>query len=1762
MSINKWILYLLLLLLPLFAIAKESNKYTIAVKELRTTETEKKVGLCLLMDETSYADMKIQTLKSYIKLVPKQEYTLSWNYNDLCIKGLKPETEYSITAYKNMPLGKYILDKDYTLEGKTGNYDASIYFPEEGYILPTKGEISIPMESMNLHKVSLSLYRINDRNLITNINRSGLLRTISSYKLDNLEERDGYLLWKKELEIRDIGKNIRETTAIPVGDFLKKREAGVYILYAQMLNDEGEEEYEYETKMQWFMVSDIGLYTLKSKAGLKVITKTLSSAKAYNNVKLELISQNNEVLETLYSKEGEAFFPSTLLGGKKGLKAKAIYAYGENDDFSVLDLSRPAHDLSDRGVVGRKSLGEYGAFIYSNRDIFRPSETITFHALLREHLGDAKAGVSVSVKIFDAREEEVYSRQFKSDALGHLSDSMVLDSSVSTGRWQIKLYRGEEEAIGSYSFLVEDFVPPKIKVLVEESNNILKLTSKYLNGEIFPHARVEVNTIIHQAKMPSPKYKEYHFGDSKKTFSAEEKESIIYETDSQGRVDIEVDLTEKYDTSFPLSAQIKLVVSELGGRPIHKRIEKAFDNHEGYIGIKSLFKNNAVDMERKPKFDIIYLKNRVLSKKSLYYKVIVEDTHWSWRSHGDSWAYYKTYSDEGIQSEGTVQTLSTEPLGFSLPPLDWGSYRLEIFDGNKSISTYRFSSGYEESSSKASPDRLPLSISKQSYSVGDTLKVNIHSKFKGPVMVSIAHHNILETQHIDVEAGKDTEVSFIVKDTWGSSAYVLATAFRGQSKKLGANRAIGLSAFKVLHPEKELTLKLSHPPRVMANNVVTVKVSSKDLRHKTYFTLAAVDEGVLNLTDYTLPNPIEYFFGQQQLDIEIRDIYSDLIEAKGTHGKFKVGAGDIKDALKDKDIPNKRKVVALFSEVLAFDANGMAEVNLSIPDYQGSLKLVAVAWNDKALGVKESTLIVKDDISIEYYMPSFISMGDSVESLIAINFDTSLEAGVYDISLRTTGGLHIDRKEFSANISPTNNKFEQNLSLFADGLEEGSMTIEVSQKGKIVQSKVFELSIRTPYPSVYIRKIDRLDTHASLKPQSIINQMLWNNIHNVSLKLSAKSLFPKISLESELIDYQGRCAEQTTSRAMPWLFSKKTAEKSLIIKKAIQRLLSYQNISGGFALWQGQQTDMWLSAYVLDFLSRANTAGYTVPEYNLKKGLRWLEDKLNRWSDNTDKKESDIYALYVLAREGRILMSEIKYHTEKTQLINSSLTLGHLGASLALVGEKDLAKKMFEKAENILHANHVKSYYYNNYGGVLRNQASLISLMAESNLNDKWEKLYADLALNLDSKEYFSTQELSVLLRASLLVNDNHIDTLNLLINNTKVYRSKEDYLHSSKTLLDMPMIQNQTAMSLWYDLSFKATADASYYTAKENKGFSISKTIYTLKGDKVDLDNIPQNERLVVVIDGKIENKYIEHPLISDWLPAGFEIENPNLTGVDTLSSLKWLGKTSRVKNTAYRNDRFETALAVNKLKEGNFQVAYMLRVVSRGTFVLAPSKIEDMYKPRYRGFSAFRAKPIVIKEKVDTIVLKSSTAFVDTLQASDYLAITTAPIPTLAYYTIVEVNVLRNAIFAKAGLSFEKTNPMLHKRFLPYPWYIQKTIDSSAVYASFSNLEVGNVQMLLAEEKARGGGLVLADFYRVSILTLDKKSLEKYTKNDLYILRNSLFARYGLTFKEKSLERIFAFMPWYEPRTISVSEIFDVQMSQREKDNILLMIELEKSF
>lgn len=1749
----------LLLLLPFFLLSAQVAK-PYKIVDFSAVSQQDDIMLCATLDRYFW-DNNLKAIKNYIQVIPRTNFSVSANYDRLCIKGLKPQTEYAVEFKAALPLGEQHLDRDYHFTKKTGNYRPSMRFKESGYILPSKGDITIPLESRNVDRVSVSLYRINQNNLINAINENSLRDQLDKYQLNIIKYESGYLLWTKRLSI-DALLNKKTVTAIPVGDALKKTKPGVYILAASLINAKGEVD-DYSVKTQWFMVSDVGIYTQKGAKKLHIYTKHLSNATPYNGVKIEVVAKNNELLATTTTKNGYAEIESRLLEGKDALAPRALYAYGRNGDFSVLDFSRPKLDLSDRGDAGRLAPHHFDAYIYSNRGIFKPGERVSFYSLVKTQLVKAASNLTLSAKLINDSGKVVALKSLKTDAFGYLHDSFALPNKV--GRYTILLYADSSTPIGSFKFLVQDFVPPKIEMSVATlpdaiepfTSTPLRVVAKYLTGDVMPNPKADFSIGLRTTKEPYKEYKGYFFG------RASEEMDRYYIADgslngnAKGVVEVPLRIDEVMNTSLPLIAYVKVHILEPGGRGVQRVFKIPYNNQSRYIGIKPEFDNGAISLGAKPSFRLIYLEKRKPISGTLKWRLIEQEPNWNWRyNDNNEWEYYRTYEDIKTVASGSVK-VSEQPTPLTLQKLDWGSYRLEVYDESGVVSSYYFSSGYEESASKASPDRLPISLNKQHFAPGEVIKAQITPKFSGPVVVNIASSAILQTKELQAKANKPITVRFKVNKEWGSSFYLLATQFRAQSKRLGATRAVGLSHIAVSNSDDKIDIAMNYPKQIHSQSTLQVKLHSGGIKsQKVKVVVAAVDRGILNLTRFKAPDPFDYFYGQRQLGVELRDIYSELIKTSGAHAEFDVGSGDEEEEeLNGPVASNRRKIVALFSDVATFDKNGDAQVAFKVPDFQGSLKLMAVAWGKKGVGSAIGTVLVKDPITTELYMPRFLSVGDKASILAQARFDKKVPNGTYKLKMQSSGGATIEPKEATLEVGSSRD-FTKSFTITAKSLQDANITLRIYRGTKVLASRNFALATRLPYVKTRLRRVGILDAKAILDTKSAIDTNKWEHIQNITLTLSSAPLLAIKSMQEDLIRYCCRCAEQTTSRGYAFIDDPKEKE---LVKRSIQRLYELQKYGGGFGLWENSKASMWVTSYVLDFLTRAKEAGFTVSKKRIESGLRYLQQHLTRWSKDPQKIEADIYALYVLARNKHILSAEIAYHAKNPGTL-SGAGWAYLAASMKLIGEDAKARVFFNRAKQFLY--HTSDYFYN-FGGSLRDKALIVVLASQAGYKDIAQSLFVDLALDSKERDYLSTQEMSMIIRAKKSV-DVPSASMHIKVGSKEINGKK--FQASYKSVAAMPQVDNLGNSSLWYSIDAIAAANMANYTESENRGFHIEKHLYTLDGKPVDLQNIAQGERIVVVIKGSVEDSAILHPLILDLLPSGFEIENPAISGFDETDSLKWIGQKSAADKQEYRDDRYIAALVPNG--KGAFKVAYSVRAVTKGEFALAPTLIEDMYKPYYRALSLQQTGTIVIKDASTTAhSTQGGSGGQDNnqtqgLSSSDYTNLFNAPAGNLARYSTIELYDLRNGIFAQAGLDFKTRNPNLHKLFLNYKWYKPTQESSSAVYKSLSQLQKQNVQALLKEEKRRLGGLVFADFYRIRVKEMTQKDLKKYSKAQLRILRNSLIARYGYVFKDKKLRSIFNNLPWYKPDpTKTASEIIDTLMNQLERANLNAIIEAEKA-
>ena len=526
---------------------------------------------------------------------------------------------------------------------------------------------------------------------------------------------------------------------------------------------------------------------------------------------------------------------------------------------------------------------------------------------------------------------------------------------------------------------------------------------------------------------------------------------------------------------------------------------------------------------------------------------------------------------------------------------------------------------------------------------------------------------------------------------------------------------------------------------------------------------------------------------------------------------------------------------------------------------------------------------------------------------------------------------------------------------------DGVVSVKLSNAAGLSLEQTLNVPVRPATLPMTVRRPIKLGPNSSLKVDS---ELLAGSVlqgASVSLNVTRSAAFDIPALLMTLDRYPYGCAEQTTSRALPLLYMSDLARQSGIaddgevqkrVQEAIYRVLSYQSSAGSFGLWAPGSGDLWLDAYVTDFLTRAREQKYNVPEQALVQALENLQNSLSYDVNVKDQGNEIAYALYVLARNRKAAISDLRYYADtKLGEFPTPLSRAHLAAALSLYGDAQRSQSIFtnalQQATTVTNVSLVRS----DYGSSLRDDAAVLALAAESRpVPPIIPQLSKIVANEWEHKTYTSTQEQTWMLLAARAVQDGDRD-LQLDINGAAHSGGYAARLTGDELLAQPVTITNATAEPV--SAVVTTVASPSQPLPAGGDGFNIERTYYTLDGKEANVSQAKQNERYVVVLKVTENNNWPSRVLITDLLPAGFEIDNPGLVNSASLSNFDWIGEVEAA-HTEFRSDRFVAAFDRATGDNGEITLAYVVRAVTPGTYDHPAASVEDMYRPQFSARTA----------------------------------------------------------------------------------------------------------------------------------------------------------------------------------------------------------------
>jgi uncharacterized protein YfaS (alpha-2-macroglobulin family) len=1508
----------------------------------------------------------------YVAVAGQDRPAVSANDKQLCVEGLKHGERYAITLRAGLPSTvRETLAKTAEFTIFVRDRKPFARFSGKAYVLPRSGQQGIPVLSVNTGTVLLSVYRVGDRNLIDTVLGYDFQRNLSRNEAEQLASERGSKVWSGELSVEQ-KLNAEVVTAFPVDSALTDLKPGVYAMTAAP-KETISNDYD-ALATQWFIVSDFGLTAYSTHDGVEVFVHSLASAQPLPGTEVRLIARNNEVLAVKATDaNGHVHFEAGLTRGEGGQQPAAVIASGKAD-YAFLSLKSPGFDLSDRGVAGRPTPMGYDAFVYTERGVYRTGESVAITALLRDARGVAVPNVPVTL-VVERPDGVDYRRVVVPDqGLGGRSLIVPIVATAATGTWRVRAFTDPKRpAIGEATFMVEDYVPDRIefdlttaaKALPRSGPAQLSVDGRFLYGA--PGSGLELSgSVSIAAAKERPGFAGYSFGLADDEFMTVRQElGDLPATDASGKATFPVALDDIPATSRPLEATVTISMAESGGRAVERKVTLPITCPSVMIGIKPAFSGRSLADGANADFDVVMAApdGATLERKGLKYELLRIETSYQWYRQNGQWNFEPIKRTERA-SNGTLDTTAGKPARLSLP-VKWGRYRLEVTDpaANGAVTTLTFDAGFYAESSAETPDLLEIALDKPSYQSGEAINVAVTAPTAGRLTLNVFTDRLVASQSQDVPQGT-AKIALPVGKDWGTGAYLVATLRRpldAPAQRM-PGRAIGVQWFSIDRSARTLALDMKLPATMRPDSALTIPVKIGGLKagEEARIVVAAVDVGILNLTNYKPPAPDEYYLGQRRLTAEVRDLYGQLIDGmQGVRGAIRSG-GDIGGAELSGSPPSQAPL-SLYSGIVVVGADGTANVSFDIPAFAGTVRVMAVAWSADKVGKAAGDVVVRDTVVLTATLPRFLRSGD--RGAVQLELDNvEGAAGDYNITVATDGGIKRDGDGPLALKLAAKQRGRVSVPVTASGSSTGTVTINVAGPNGFTLARGYGLDIRPATQLLTRRTVRSLASGETLTLSKDMFADFVPGTGRVGLSVALSTSLDVATLLNELDRYPFGCSEQITSRAVAMLYVNELAAQARLapdgeidtrIKDAIARLTARQGSNGSFGLWSVGGEDPWLDAYVTDFLTRAREKKFEVPAVAFQLAIDRLRNFVATAPEpNKDGGRELAYALYVLARNGAAPVGDLRYIADvKLNDLATPIAKAQIAAALSMLGDKARADTVYLAALNALAPVPKFEIGRADFGSALRDAAALVTLASEGRAP---QATITQAVARVDSARklspYTSTQEGAWLVLAARAL-ATQLNAISLSVNGEA--RQGAYYRSVSAEQLAQPIAVANSGSGAVQAVVSVSGAPLTPEPAAE-RGFKIERTFHTLDGDAADPAKARQNDRFVVVLKMIEPQPQFGRVIVADYLPAGFEIDNPRLVSSGETGTLAWIADAVPPVNAEFRDDRFTAAFDRKADSAPVFTVAYVVRAVSPGRYTLPQAKVEDMYRPDRFGRTA----------------------------------------------------------------------------------------------------------------------------------------------------------------------------------------------------------------
>ncbi len=1531
--------------------------------------------------------------KSSVTLDPVRDFTVTANGSGFTIRGkFEPGTAFRLLVKKGMESvlgGK--TQNDYPADVVIGNIAPSFRFSSSsGIYMLMGGKRTLEVRTVNMPKLFVRVSQVFQNNLVYFLDNG---RSYDYYEGDEGGEDDDGGSWRAKYRyyLGNYGRQLKVDTLVTNGSSNQEVTSGIDLnpylnngykgFYLVEIANPAE---PWRTTSKLVSVSDLGLIVKASPDEVMVFVVSLVTNHPVPGAIVTLVSTNNQVIATAKSgSDGEVKF-GNYRATAKDFALKLVTAEADND-FNFINLADYRVENSRFDVGGKRDAqGVYDAFLYGDRNIYRPGEKIIASGIVRNLNEALPAGMPVRVKFYSPRGTVVSEQQYALNEEGSFETSYQTPPTAATGEYRLELYTGNNTFLSSYKVSVEDFVPDRLRLTLNASQETARPgeTIKYdllaLNffGPPAAGRNWEFEGSFDVIPYVSKRFPAFRFyDDAAKNYSANP-EVYTGKTDEQGKAAIEFAMPEDLTSSGLLRGKGRVAVFDESGRPVYQLAQTIVYPKDYFIGIRNLGAYY-VSPGTPQKLQIVAVDP--LDKPIAGFQAKIELIRHEWHSvlrqhEGTNTLRYVSERVEIVEKTDRVALADTSYEYTYVTPRS-GDYVLRVSKdgdtGYNQFSFYSYSWGTTDVTSfEVNPEaRVDIVFDKPVYAPGEKAHVLFQTPFSGRMLVTVERNREFSYRYLDV-TNNAASMDIAVDEKFLPNAYVTAVLFRKiRDEDIPLLAGHGFAPLFVERKSNRLDVAIRAPERIRPRGKQTITVTA-GAEKNVYVTLAAVDEGICQVKNYKTPDPYGYFYARKTLETETFDFFKHLIPEAKIPKASSAGGSEAETAKRANPLGVQRfKPLALWSGILKTNGNGEAEVTLDIPEFNGELRLMALAYKGDRFGYAQLPMKVSDPVVITPALPRFLSPGDSIVMPVTA-FNTTGKPVTLQFSLQTEGPVSAVSKGATLEVGANQERFT-NLAL-RGAAQVGKATVKVRTDafGETLVSST-ELPVRPAAPFSSDAVTGMVDGGKSVSHDIPDAYLAYGRRAYLTL-----SPYPVANFAKELaylIGYPHGCLEQTVSKAFPQIYLRDVAmilapstlnsgSPIYFVNEAITKITSMQLYDGTFSYWPGETTtNRWATVYATHFLLEARKAGFAVSDGVLKSALgavagiarsKLTEDYYAYGNNQTTvhriADKSTVYALYVLALGGAPEKAVMDfYRGEKGLLVTDTKYL--LAGAYALAGDRSAYGEILPSQFAVEEAVRESGW---NFDSPIRANALMLNILLESDLNNpNIPRLMEYLSSHYHSGWWYSTQDDAFTLlafgKAARIATGTKVE-------GTVTVGTKEYAYKGGNQKIDMEPFGRKVTVTLkgegriYYSLVTEGIRSDGAVKI-EDKNLQVRRELLDRNGSPVNLSAIRQNDLIVVRITLTSSVSDLDNIAITDLLPAGFELENPRITEATNYAFIK---DPATADYMDIRDDRINLYTA---FRGGARQMRfyYAVRAVTQGNFQYAPVAAEAMYNADYRSAS-----------------------------------------------------------------------------------------------------------------------------------------------------------------------------------------------------------------